>query len=404
MAVELKEVLVIDDDPLIHAICEAFFRSKFHCPILSATTGAEALEIVGEQQRKLSLILCDLKMPDVDGVQFLRQIKEIDSKIPVIIISGEADRIIALAESIAVSHEINIICSLKKPLDLKKLELIVSNIEAPTHKNTEETELTSGIELAEAIRKKQLVAYYQPKVEPQTHRIRGVEALARWQHPTEGLIYPNRFIPVAERLGFEFLDGIHQNIISQVFADAQSWRKLRLPIKISINLSVDLLNDLTLPDQMMRMTEIHELHPTDFVLEITESKFLESKADQKEVLIRLKMMGFELSIDDFGTGYSNIDLLMTYPFDELKIDQCFIRNALDDDEARAIVESSVSLAQRLKLRTVAEGIETQEQFKYIMSLGIDEIQGYFIERPMSKDIFDKWMFERKTEILEKDAV
>lgn len=247
-------------------------------------------------------------------------------------------------------------------------------------------------QLAAGLTVGEVVAYYQPKIDIASGVVTGVEALARWLHPEFGLIGPDRFVPIAEK--YDLIDDLTEAMFANHLEDARMWRDQGLNIKTSVNLSAQLLADLRFPDEAAARMQAAGLECSRLVFEITESQLLHRRAEIIEVLARLRILGFEISIDDFGTGHSNIDSLRDFPFCELKIDKSFVRAAVDDAFARTCVEASTALARKLNMRVVAEGVETAEQWDYIASLGIDQVQGYYIAAPMSADGFVDWMGRR----------
>lgn len=376
-----SSILIIDDDPLLRMIAESYFRAKGSDVVRTAEDGVVALEILDSLEISPGLILCDLNMPNIDGLQFLRLLKQRDYKEPIIILSSEHLSIITMAEKLARTHDLNIIAALSKPLKPIEIDNVLLKLKKPVASRLKKTShnLTEN-ELRSAISSGNILPYYQPKADTQTGRTVGVEALARWIHPEIGVILPDDFIPLAEQTGL--IKPLTKTIIHQAITDAERLARLRLNIKMAINLSVLMLDDVVLPDEIAFLIDEADLDPSMFTFEITESGIVEKNAMSIEVLARLRMLRFGLSIDDFGTAYSNLEHLLQFPFTELKIDRMFVSNALTDPKAMASVETSVSLAQKLGLTIVAEGVETKEDWKYLSKLGVDELQGFLFARPM----------------------
>jgi len=386
-----SDVLVIDDDPLLRAIAASYFRAKGSQTIKTAEDGVVALEILDKTKEPPGLILVDLNMPNIDGLQFLRLLKQRDFKGPVIILSSEHQSIISMAEKLAKSHELNIVAALSKPLKHMELDDVLLNLKQPaiTSLAAPQQKITEK-ELRCAIGSGAIVPWYQPKIDTQNGQIVGVEALARWVHPEFGVINPDDFIPLAEQTGL--IKVLTQKIIQQAIKDAKRFTRLRLNLKIAINLSVKVLDDLELPDQIAWLVDEADLDARMFTFEITESGIVERDAVPIEVLARLRMLRFGLSIDDFGTAYSNLEHLMQFPFTELKIDRMFVSNALSDQKAMASVETSISLARKLGLSIVAEGVETMEDKKYLTNLGVDELQGFLFAKALPFEMLIDYIF------------
>ena len=385
-------VLIIDDDEIVRIVAEFYFRNRGARRVDCATNGAEALRIIDGQKASFDFILCDLNMPEMDGVELLRLLKQRDQSSPIAILSAEHETVISLAENIAKKHELNIVGALCKPLNFNDLDELILKAGVKTE-NYETGDLAAFTEseLRSAIANDEILVYYQPKIDVATGKIAGAEALARWNHPDLGIVGPNNFIAFTE--SSELIEDLTNLVIRTAIEDATRWHRLRLNFKVAVNMSVKVLNNLKLPDEIAAKVDASGLSRSDFILEVTESRLLEQTTVTMEVLARLRLMGFDLSIDDFGTGYSNIEHLREYPFNELKIDRSFVRKATTDVRAQASVEASVALGKKLGLRLVAEGVEKKEDWDYIARLGVDEVQGFLIARPMPMNLLLEWYFE-----------
>ena len=375
------DTLIIDDDPLLLMIAESYFRAKGSKNIRTAEDGLIALEIFDELEVMPGLILCDLNMPNIDGFQFLRLLKQRNFDGPVVILSSEHQSIISMAEKLAKTHDLNIVAALSKPLKPAELDDVLLKLKKSVQASTPTTrQQFSKKELQCAIGSGNIIPWYQPKVDAQTGRIVGIEALARWVLPDGDIIGPDAFIPLAEQTGL--IKALTEKIIRQVIKDAKRLTRLRLKLGIAINLSVNVLDDVELPDQIAFLIEEADLAASMFTFEITESGIVEKDAVPIEVLARLRMLRFGLSIDDFGTAYSNLEHLMQFPFTELKIDRMFVSTALRDEKAMASVETSILLARKLGLTIVAEGVETKEDWKYLKEYGVEELQGFLFSKAL----------------------
>lgn len=237
--------------------------------------------------------------------------------------------------------------------------------------------------LRRALQEEELVLYYQPQIDLTQKRVVGVEALIRWRHPVEGLVSPGKFIPVAEETGL--IEPIGEWVLRTACRQIMAWRKAGLgDIKVAVNLSARQFNNPGLLDTIRGI--LHETGvdacPGLLELELTESMVMQQVERHIDTLQRLRAMGICISIDDFGTGYSSLSYLKRFPIRTLKIDQSFVRDLTTDAEDAAIVSAIVMLAHSLKLRVIAEGVETAEQLEALRALGCDEIQGYHFSRPL----------------------
>jgi len=249
--------------------------------------------------------------------------------------------------------------------------------------------LTLVGELRQAIDASELMVYYQPQINAENGRLEGVEALARWHHPGHGFIGPDEFIPLAEKTGL--IGSLTSWVMQEALQQCAAWMQEGLDIKMSINISAHNLMDLSLSSKVAELLNGYQLTPEKLVLEVTESVFMLDPETALIVLDELKSLGVAISIDDYGTGYSSLAYLKKMPVHELKIDQGFIFDMLEDENDAMIVSSTVALAHSLGLSVVAEGVETEEAWKHLQKLGCDTIQGYFVSAPLPAEMLMEWI-------------
>ena len=358
--------------------------------MLSANDGVQALGVLDKLQDEPGFLLCDLNMPNMDGIEFLRHLERRKFRGAIAILSGEDESVVALAESLAKTHKLNVVGKLQKPLKAEKLDELIAAAQASSAAPAHETNTVISVaELKKAISTGQIIAYHQPKIETRTGHFVGTEALARWVHPEWDIVSPNRFIPLAEQCGL--IEQLTDAIMVAAISDVKHWKEHGLQASCSINLSANVLTNIDLPDEIAARVDAAGLERSQIILEITESSLLEKHAVPMEVLARLRLKGFDLSVDDFGTGHSNIERLRNFPFSELKIDQSFVSNMQQDAFAAESVRTSVELGRKLGLRLVAEGVETQAVCDLVKQLGIDQIQGYFFGKPMPREKLPLWL-------------
>jgi diguanylate cyclase (GGDEF)-like protein/PAS domain S-box-containing protein len=235
--------------------------------------------------------------------------------------------------------------------------------------------------LRRAIRNEEFFLVYQPQVDLRSGEIIAVEALVRWQHPETGVIAPGMFIPVAEETGL--IHAMGDWILRTTCHQAMKWRHMGLPpMRMAVNLSAQQFRQPGLVERIEQALELSGLEPHFLELEITESVFMENLDNAIEILVDLKMRGVQISIDDFGTGYSSLSYLKNFPIDRIKIAQDFVRDIPADKDDAAIVETIMVMADRLGLKVIAEGVETEEQMMFLHQRGCFEMQGYYFARPM----------------------
>jgi diguanylate cyclase (GGDEF)-like protein/PAS domain S-box-containing protein len=255
------------------------------------------------------------------------------------------------------------------------------------------TRLTLVAELRRAMEQRELVLHYQPKAVLEDGSVRSVEALLRWQHPHQGLIFPDSFIPVAQETGL--IRPLTLYVVDEALRQCREWRDAGLGLSISVNLSMRNLLDLEFPQQVEGLLKRWEVDASLLELEITESTMLANPARTKAVLGQLHALGIRLSIDDFGTGYSSLAYLRRLPIDEIKIDRSFVMNMDEEADDVAIVRSTIDLGRNLGLEVVAEGVETQAIWDKLRELGCSVAQGYFLSRPVPPEQLAEWLVERR---------
>jgi diguanylate cyclase (GGDEF)-like protein/PAS domain S-box-containing protein len=250
---------------------------------------------------------------------------------------------------------------------------------AMTERATHHLSLQTG--LRRALDKGEFVLYYQPQLEIGSHRIIGVEALVRWQHPEKGLLSPVQFIHVAEETGLIVPMG--EWILREACLQAKAWQEQGLPpVRMAVNLSARQFKDPLFPVRVLEILEETGLAPEYLELEVTESILVDGMEAVSSVLHDFKQAGIMIALDDFGTGYSSLSYLKRFPIDKIKIDQSFVRDILTDHSDASLVRAIIAMARALGLSVIAEGVETQGQFDFLRADGCDEVQGYHIALPL----------------------
>lgn len=243
--------------------------------------------------------------------------------------------------------------------------------------------------LQDAVRRAEIVAYYQPQIDLQTGEIVGVEALSRWRHPTLGLLTPESFIADAEE------DGTIHEIGAFMLDDgcrcAAEWHRDGYDIEVAVNVSAAQLTSDAFFQRVTDNLANLALGPHSITVEITESRAIVDPADAAERLRVLRRAGVDVSIDDFGTGHSSLAQLRDVPFTELKVDRGFVKGARTNAIIRPILEGSVEFASRLGMQSVAEGVETVDDWFLLREIGCDIAQGYFIGRPAPAESLRPWL-------------
>jgi len=368
-----NKLLVIDDQPdLCEFISEAALSLGFET---MAVTEPDAFRRA-VQDFQPTVVVLDLQMPGADGIELLRYLGERGSKAQVLVASGMDQRVLATAEQIGRSQGLSMLGALQKPI-------LLNDLEATLRRCLRGDTPVTPAALAAALDKREILVHYQPKVTRVALGkwiVEGVEALARWQHPALGFISPARFIPLAEKNGL--IRRLTEQVLEMSLAQCRTWDAAGLQLSVAVNLSPQLLNDLSFPDQVARMAAQVGADARRVIFEVTESAAMFDPGTTMDVLTRMRVKNFGLSIDDFGTGYSSLKQLYLMPFSELKIDTSFVRDVFAHEDARTMVETMILLAHKLRLTACAEGVESQEVLDFLDAADCDRAQGYFIGRPM----------------------
>ena len=382
-----RTVLIVDDDKFAAMVLQKQLESgkpQAQITVYIESRAAVSKLAAGE---KVDLLFLDLRMPDIDGITFVRSLTAAAFRGGLVFCSGQSDRLLLAAQEIAQNQGINVMGTLQKPPSLGQLQALLARASQPTAR---EFVAVSSADLQLGLSKGEIVNYDQPKVSLSDRSLHGVEALVRWQTPN-GIVSPDNFIPIAESSGL--VGALTDRVIEEALLDLSNWQRKGIVVEMSINLSVAGLTDLALPEQLASRCQASNIENERITLELTESKVMDKPGETLDILSRLHLMGFNLSIDDFGTGYSSLTQLSRAPFNELKIDRSFVRNAANQKSSQAIINSSVSLARDLQMRIVAEGVETQDDWALVKAAGCDFAQGYFIARPMPADDIPPWVVE-----------
>jgi EAL domain-containing protein (putative c-di-GMP-specific phosphodiesterase class I) len=235
--------------------------------------------------------------------------------------------------------------------------------------------------LFKAMKNKEFILYYQPYWDITTKKMVGMEALIRWQSKDKGLVPPGKFIPILEDTGM--IIEVGEWILRKAIRQVKEWQNNEYPVvPVSVNLSLIQFRQKDLAEMVNRIIRESGFYPSLLTLEITESAFMQDIDFTNSVLRKLKDIGVSISIDDFGTGYSSLAYLKRLPVDNLKIDISFIREVVQDPDSASIVMAIINMAHTLNLKTIAEGIETEEQWKFLRLLRCDMGQGFYLSKPL----------------------
>lgn len=393
---EKPKALIIDDCTFQRHMLSVVCTEAGYLTVL-VNNGVQALEAL--QDMSFTLIISDLEMPEMDGLQLTRELANLNIKSKIIFVSSHPHSVLGAAKELAEQFGLSIAGTIKKPYVPEDfLQLLLDtpllNSEEATNQRYQgqfQGQLSKKAVL-QGIQEGALIPYYQPKVCRETETLKGFECLARWKTGEGRILGPGSFIPTAEQNAL--MPELTDAIIHQALSDMAHWQTKGHTLPVSINISTDDLKDITFPDRLALLTSKHDISPNKVVLEVTETKVMEEARECLEVMSRLRLHGFGLSIDDFGTGYASLKQLQYFPFSELKLDRSYVAAAIEHKPSLAVLETGIQLARNLSLLCIAEGIETEEQAQFLVSLGCPLQQGFLYAQPMPRDTVLNWIHER----------
>lgn len=384
---------IIDDNPVvIQSLAEIITRIEL--PSTGYLSGRQFIENIGAIKPN-ALVILDLDMPYIDGIQVMRHLAILDAP-PLLILMNEGDpSILNAAEKLGQAHNLEVVASLTKPLlssnVFRTFKQALSRLKPrqdDTKKDQSQPYIGDRNSLMRALEEDQFELHYQPQVTISGRRLSGIEALIRWNHPTHGLIYPNKFLPIVENNGL--IDEVTAWVLENATKQAARFYSEGIKVSVSVNVSAINIRALTFPEQLSNMLTSYNMAPSNLMLEVTESALMGELTTSLDILTRIRLRGIRLSIDDFGTGYSSLQQLHRAPFSELKIDRSFVSNISHDAEARSIVKICTMLGHELGMSTIAEGVEDQNTLSILADIGCDIAQGYLIASPMPVDSLCEW--------------
>lgn len=387
------KVVAVDDDPftlklLGHQLSQLGFGSVVTC-----TGATEALQLISAGEAEpVDLVITDLQMPGMDGIEFVRHLVECGYQGHLLLLSGEDEWTVQAAARLAKTRNLKLLGYLTKPVGLDLLRQRIEGMGSQEQRRARsERKIYQPDEVRRAIEQGELINYYQPKVALPDGALVGVESLVRWQHPEDGLVFPDQFVAVAEENGL--IDSLTRVVLGNAVRQEAAWRGEGLALKVAVNVSMDDLCVLDFPEMVMQTISEAGGRAEGLILEVTESRLMLDQVKPLDVLARLRLKRVHLSIDDFGTGHSSLSQLRDLPFDELKLDMSFVHGAHRDRKRHAILEASLGMARRLGMKVVAEGVEDRDDWDHLRQLGCDFAQGYFCARPMPGEELIKWSQE-----------
>ena len=378
-------VLLVEDHDFQREYVAQQLRSDLGVNVDSTSDGALALEML--QSKAYDLVICDLAMPAMDGIVFIKRLGDLACKPNLIVLSSQPVSLMQLVERLALSLGFDNFRTLSKPFVLAEFVSVIhgfglggagAQVEALSSVQLND----NSASILEGLIRKQFIPWYQPQYDTQTGRVVGLEVLARWDHPVRGMLAPAVFIDTIVKSSW--VNHLNSMLLESALKALKVWRKTDPDLTISFNIPVSLLVEESLPERLLELVRGCGGDPAALMLELTETTITDRFSDYLAGAARLKLKGFKLSIDDYGTGYSSLLNLMSVPFDEIKLDRVFVQGAHKNLSAQAALESSISLAQRLGIKIIAEGVEDPLDLALLQRLGCHTVQGFLLGKPVAE--------------------
>ena len=397
MADNVNRLLIVEQDAAVVDFVGTVAKNVGYA-VASAASSASFVQLLDSFQP--SLVVIDPNLPDTDGVELLTSLATRASTANILLLGSADERIHAAAQELRARRGLATPGMLEKPPQPAEL---ATKLTSMLHRSAE----LDADDLRRGIASGEFVPYYQPKVSRVEGGwvVDGVEALARWQHPTCGLVMPTRFIPLAERTGL--IADLTSTMLNAALRQVREWQEQGLRLTCAVNLPPSLITDLSFPDRVAALLAENGVDGRQLVLEITETATIQNPTATMAILTRLRVKRIGLALDDFGTGYSSLTQLFEMPFSELKIDKSLVMNVPGKREASTMIASLVELVHNLGLKICAEGVESRAALDLLATIGCDRCQGYFISRaiPASEvaDFAARWNRENGRQPAESRA-
>lgn len=382
--------LIVEDHEFQRESLIRLLRTLGAQAVYAAEDGHAGLQVIRDPDRPVDIVISDLSMPGMDGMEFVRHLGESGARVSVILLSALPPPLLASIANMARAYRVRLLGVLGKPAAAAKLTPLIALHRASSSRADDAPEGAFSLaEIADAWAGNEFEPWYEPRVALETGAVRGMHACARWRHSTLGVLEPDQFMPSITARGLK--DDFTWLMLQKSAAQCRAWRAQGLDLCVAANLDFDSLSDLRMAPQIRQIAANEGLDPRFMVLGVSEAGLNIEAPRALENLARLRVEGFGLSIDDFGNGPMAQEHLSVVAFTEMKINKEFVLNAHVQETARAGLAVALELAQQLRLKAVADGITSKEEWKVLRDWGCNLAQGPFVSRPMPADAVSAWM-------------
>jgi EAL domain-containing protein (putative c-di-GMP-specific phosphodiesterase class I)/ActR/RegA family two-component response regulator len=387
----IQSIMVVEDSKVQNDFAVGLCKKILpDVEVGSATNGREAL--LALREKSVSLLVVDLEMPVMDGVELLGFVTAEKLAKSTIVLSSQDNALISAVGTMAEAQGIKVLGTLKKPITEDVLVAALEHFDEIKKEEEKQNQFLPNVDAADllkGIKQKQFLCHFQPKITTHGILVKGVESLARWDHPELGIIPPSIFIDLAEEAGH--INTLTYHLFEIALRNKQIWKQRGLNFGLAFNLSPISLSDPHVVTEVQNLANKFNVNAREITLEVTENALMGDLGLALQALARLRLLGFNLAIDDYGTGFANAEQLSLIPATELKIDRSMVDGAAHKPQLAKILESTVRLAKDLEMATVAEGVEKYEDYRLLAEMNVDMIQGYFFSRPLNPDTLVNWI-------------
>lgn len=382
-------LLVVEDHEFQRRMLMELLRGLGADAVFGAEDGQSALQVLRDPSRRIDIIISDLDMPGMDGMEFIRHLSETGARASLILSSALEQDLLSSVANMAVAYKVNLLGVIGKPVTAAKL---VPLLEA--HRQSRRAPAGADAEfaldeIAEAWTHNEFEVRFEPKIHLGTGRVHGMHASARWRHPVRGVLRPEVFMPSIRARGLN--DDFVWMTVQKTAAACKAWQARGIELVASVNIAFDSLTDTDIAARVRETATREGIEPRSMVLSVAEQSVDTVQPKALENLARLRKDGFGLAIDDFGAGPMAVERLSLVAFTELKILSSYVSGADRDETVRAGLAVGLEAASQLKLITVADGIRSKEEWRLLHEWGCHLGQGPFISDPLEADAVPGWL-------------
>ncbi len=385
-------VLVIDDFEEVRAQNRMILRNAGITEVAEAGNGREAIDLLTNPSNQFELILCDLQMPKLDGIETIRALSYLGAQGAVVVLSVEEEQVMAGAGFLAEAHGLHFIGSVAKPLTREKLEQVLQRMREPGLREA------SGVtprppsvrEVNRGLNDREFTFFYQPQLHMESGKLYGVEALLRWRHPTRGLLTAHSFMPTV-RESNDLLVRVTNLIVEETTMFAARWRDGGRPEPVAVNVPGAAMEILEFPERITRLADGLDLPHESLRVEVSEPELAADPTLILDVAARLRLKRFGVSIDQFGGSEFGFQHLAHLPMTEVKLAREIVQGCATTPTKQAVVDAAVTLAAHHQMTVVAEGVRQRADWEYLKSAGCMVAQGNYIVRPLGEEMLAEWV-------------